>query len=113
MGELAIVCRHLGAASDGSTELGVVGPVTHATTPPLRDHLRLVIGASTSPRLRLNLSCCTNIDLDGMVALSAARQVARDCGGDLHLVNVPPLIERQLRHHDFEDLIRDPRAADR
>ena len=108
MGELAIVCRQLVAASDGSTEIGIVGPITHATTPSLRDHLRLVIGASPSPRLRLDLSCCTNIDVDGMLALSVAQNAARARGGDLHLVDVPPLIERQLRNQDFDDLILDP-----
>jgi anti-anti-sigma regulatory factor len=107
MGELAIVGRDT-VAPDGSTEICVVGPITHTTTPALRDHLRRVIEASAFPRLRLDLSCCTSINVDGMLALSVAQHAARSRGADLRLVDVPPLIERQLRQHNFDDLLLDP-----
>lgn len=99
MGDIAIVPRDPAPSSDGSREIGIVGPITHATTPALRDYLRRVIDAEPDPplRLRLDLSCCTNIDVDGMLALSVAQHAARCHGGDLQLLNVPPLIACQLR----------------
>ncbi len=43
-----------------------------------------------------------------MLALSIAQHAARSHGGDLHLVDVPPLVERQLRRHNFDDLLSEP-----
>jgi anti-anti-sigma regulatory factor len=107
--EFAITVRDH-PSSEGGAELGIVGPITHATTPALRDALFRVLhtGAPSCPRLRLNLSCCTSIDVDGLLALAVAQQVARTRSGDLHLVDVPPLIARQLRQHNFDDLLLDP-----
>ena len=62
-------------------------------------------------RLRLNLSGCTSINVDGMLALSVAQQAARSRGGDLHLVDVPLPIERQLRQHNFDDLLSSRRPT--
>ncbi len=73
MGESAMVCRHPVAASEGSTEIGIVGPITHTTIPTLRDYLRLVIEDSASPTLRLDLSCCTNINVEGMLSRCPSR----------------------------------------
>jgi anti-anti-sigma regulatory factor len=107
VGEFAIVSRQSGAP-DGATETGVVGPITQATTPALRDYLRRVIESAPCPCLRLDLSCCTGINVDGMLALSVAQHAARSRGVDLRLVDVPPLIARQLRQHNFDDLLADP-----
>ena len=111
MSEFALVSRHPDAL-DGSTEIRVVGPITRTTTPALRDYLRSVIAAGPTPfpchRVRLDLSRCTNISVDGMLALSVAQHAARSRGGDLHLVRVPLPIERQLRQHNFDDLMLDP-----
>jgi hypothetical protein len=66
----------------------------------LREELRRVIDADPSrpaPRLRLDLACCTCIDVDGLLALSVAQHAARLRGGDLHLAHVPSLIARQVR----------------
>jgi anti-anti-sigma regulatory factor len=104
MAEFATVGRD-GGAPDRAAETGVVGPLTHATTPALHDCLRRVIESRTCPRLRLDLSCCTSIDLDGMLALSVAQHAARNRGIDLRLVHVPPLIARQLRQHNFDELL--------
>lgn len=105
MGELAIVCNHTLAATDGPVEIGVIGPIGQATTRNLRDYLRLVIEASGARGLRLDLSCCTSINVDGMLALSVAQHAARSQGGDLRLVDVPPLIELQFRQHNLEHLL--------
>ena len=94
-------------------QIGIFGPITHATSAELRNHLRLVIEASASPRLRLDLTCCTSINVDGMLALSIAQHAALRRGGDLRLMNVPPAIERQLRQHNFDDLLLDPTSDQR
>ena len=113
MGELALTCRPQDAP-DGPIEICVAGPISRTTTPALRDHLRSLIatGPSTSPlpcsRLRLNLSACTTINVDGMLALSVAQHAARSRGGDLHLIDVPLPIARQLRQHNFDDLLLEP-----
>ena len=111
MSELAITCRPRGG-SDELLDICVAGPITRTTTPALRDHLRRLIATRPSPssgsRLRLNLSGCTSINVDGMLALSVAQQAARNRGVDLHLVDVPLPIERQLRQHNFDDLLLEP-----
>lgn len=105
MNESAIIFRSSDAASEGYADVGIVGPLTHATAPTLRQHLRFIVERSPSHVLRLDLSCCTNINIDGMFALQAEQHAARDRGGDLHLAHVPPLIERQLRQHNFNGLL--------
>jgi anti-anti-sigma regulatory factor len=115
MGELAITCRPQ-SAPDEPIEICVAGPITRTTTPALRDHLRRHIATAQSPsptpssgsRFRLNLSNCTSINVDGMLALSVAQNAARSRGADLHLVDVPLPIARQLRQHNFDDLLLEP-----
>jgi anti-anti-sigma regulatory factor len=113
MSELAIVLRK--PPNDHEpTKLGICGPLTHATTPALRDYLRRLLDGTPIPctRLRLDMSCCTSIDVDGLLALAVAQHAAGIRGGDLHLVHVPPLIAHYIRHHDFDDLLIDPTAQD-
>jgi anti-anti-sigma regulatory factor len=100
MGEFALVV-HTESTADGSTRIGVLRPLTHATAPALRDALRRVIDADPAPRSRLDLTCFT--DVDGLLALSLAQHAALLRGGDLHLDNVPALIQRQV--HNFDDLL--------
>jgi len=116
--ELAIVVR-IDPVSEGSADIGVVGPITRATARGLREAVRdAVRGASRPdparpcPRLRLDLTGCTDVDVDGLLALAVAQQVARAQGGDLYLEHVPALIERQVRQHNFESLLRDPHHGD-
>jgi hypothetical protein len=92
----------------------VVGPITNTTAPALRDVLRRTIDDPTGPcpRLRLDLTCCTNIDLDGLLALTVAQHAAQLRGGDLRLEHVPPLIENQVRQHNFDDLLAPASAGD-
>jgi anti-anti-sigma regulatory factor len=99
MSELAIVLRKP-PSDHGPTESGICGPITHATTPALRDYLRRLLDTTTppSPRVLLDISCCIGIDVDGLLALAVAQHAARLRGGDLHLVGAPPLIVRQIHN---------------
>ena len=47
------------------------------------------------PWIVLDLSCCTGIDVDGLLALAVA-QTAELRGGDLRLAHTPALIARQI-----------------
>ena len=114
MSELAIVVR-TDPKSDAAAELGIFGPITHATASALREAVSGVMHTDPSrpsPRLRLDLTCCTNVDVDGLLALAVSQQAARDHGGDLYLENVPPLVERQVRQHHFDSLLDNPLAGD-
>ena len=105
MGELAIVLRKP-PGDDGSTTLGIAGPLTHATTPILRDHLRRLIATTPGrPRVTLDMSCCTSIDVDGLLALAVAQHAAKLGGGDLRLTHTPALVARLIRQHNFEHLL--------
>lgn len=112
MSEFTIASRHP-VTTDGSTEISVVGPITHTTTPAMRDYLRRVIEAGPSPRLRLDMSSCTSINVDSMLALSVAQHAARSRGGELRLVDVPLPIARQLRQQNLNDLLLDPTSDQR
>lgn len=104
MGELAIVLRK--PPSDGSARLGIAGPLTHATTPVLRDYLRRLMDTTAGrPRFVLDMSCCTGIDVDGLLALAVAQHAAELRAGDLRLTHTPALIARQILQHNFEHLL--------
>lgn len=113
MAELAIVLGRPPGDHE-PTELGIVGRLTHATTPALRDYLRRFLDTTTTrgARVLLDMSCCTHIDVDGLLALAVAQQAAQMGGGDLRLVRTPPLIARQVRQHNFEHLLLDPDAGE-
>lgn len=51
MGELAIVLRK--PPNNEPTKLGICGPITHATTPALRDYLRRLLVSTPTPCTRL------------------------------------------------------------
>jgi anti-anti-sigma regulatory factor len=107
MGELAIVLRN--PPGDGPTGLGIAGPLTHATAPVLRDYLRRLMDTTTgAPCIMLDMSCCTGIDVDGLLALAVAQHAARLRGGDLRLTHTPALVARQIRQHTFDHLLDDP-----
>lgn len=107
MGELAIVLRNP-PGDDGSTGLGIAGPVTHATTPVLRDYLRRLMDTTAErPWIVLDMSCCTGIDVDGLLALAVAQHAAQLRGGDLRLAHTPALVARQIVQHNFEHLLHD------
>lgn len=105
MGELAIVLRNP-PCDDGSARLGIAGPLTHATTPVLRDYLRRLMDTTAGrPRFVLDMSCCTGIDVDGLLALAVAQHAAELRAGDLRLIHAPALIVRQILQHNFEHLL--------
>ncbi len=107
MGELAIVLRNP-PGDDASTRLGIAGPLTHATTPLLRDYLRRLMDTTTGrPWIVLDMSCCTGIDVDGLLALAVAQHAAELRGGDLRLIHTPALIARQVLQHNFKHLLHD------
>jgi anti-anti-sigma regulatory factor len=110
MGELGFVVHNLPTVGDVTT-LGVVGPITSATTHALRDAVRTAIRACPNLHLRLDLCCCTSVDLDGLFALAVAQQDARAHGGDLYLLNVPPLVAHQLQQHNFDGLLLPARPS--
>lgn len=107
MNELAVSLRSVTDTTQDrtarTTVLDVIGPLTHVTAASLRHHLRAAL--ENTSRLLVNLRCCTDIDLDGMLALSVAQHAAQTRGGELRVVDVPPLIERQLRQHNLDELL--------
>ena len=109
MGELAIVLR-TPADQPGTNVMGLIGPVTRDTAPALRDYLQRLLDTAPPPsrQVLLDMSCCTGIDVDGLLALAGAQQAARRHGGALHLTTPPPLIARQIRQHNFGHLLRHP-----
>jgi anti-anti-sigma regulatory factor len=111
--DLAIIVR-TDRNRGGAAEAAIVGPITHATASALREAVTGLMHADPSkpcPQLRLDLTCCTNVDVDGLLALAVAQQTAREDGGDLYLEHVPPLIERQVRQHHFDSLLHDSNAG--
>lgn len=90
--------------------VALIGPITHETAATLRGCLDRTIGAGTvsgpAVDLILDLHCCTNIDTQGLLAPHVAQQTARTRGGDLHLIHVPPLIQRLINQHNLEHLIQ-------
>lgn len=111
MSELAIVLRNP-PDEDGSARLGIAGPLTHATTPVLRDYLRRLMDTTTGPpSILLDMSWCTGIDVNGLLALAVAQHAAGLRGGDLRLTRTPALIARLVRQHNFEHLLSGATSA--
>jgi anti-anti-sigma factor len=107
MDELVISIQPRSDTTPGTTVLSVIGPLTHGNAPSLRQHLRDALDGT--PRLLVDLRCCTDIDLDGLLALSVAQHAARTRGGDLQLVEVPRMIRRQIRQHNLHELLDEGR----
>jgi ABC-type transporter Mla MlaB component len=109
MKEIAIIRgeTHHEGNDDVRVVLEVVGPITHRTALALRDLLRDIDPPSPRRRLefQLDLTRCPQIDVDGLLALKVSQDEARDHGGDLHLIHVPRPITRQIRQHNFHDLL--------
>jgi hypothetical protein len=104
MGEVYLCTR---ARSD-AVDIDVVGALTSSTA----RHVRAALRPYRSMLSRLRLRGCTDIDLDGVLALHAADMEAREGGGEFQLLEVPPLIERYLRHHDGAHLLAPPRPPE-
>jgi ABC-type transporter Mla MlaB component len=94
--------------NDGTnpTVITVIGPLTAATTASLHEQVRRSLDHTTEDTtLLLDLSCCTNIDLDGLFGLDVVHQHASQRGISLQLIHVPALINRLLRQHNFDHLM--------
>jgi anti-anti-sigma regulatory factor len=89
----------------GSTVFAVIGPLTASTSSTLHAHLHHLLTGAHNTDVRLDLSCCTHLDADGMLSLDVAHGWASRSGIDLLLVGVPPLFERLIRQHNFEHLL--------
>lgn len=86
--------------------LSLTGPLDHTTAPEVRNHLRELISTEQPcPHLILDLSGCTGIDIQGLLAVSVPRQAARGRGGDLHLSDLPHVLRRHLQQLGFLQLI--------
>jgi anti-anti-sigma regulatory factor len=85
----------------GGVDIVVVGPLTVQTTP----QIRTALSRHTPTVTRLRLRACTAIDPDGLCALLLAHIEAGESGGNLHLLDVPPLIERYLHDHHASHLL--------
>jgi anti-anti-sigma regulatory factor len=88
-----------------STVFAVIGPLTASTSSALHAHLHHLLAHADSTDVRLDLSCCTNLDTDGILGLDVAQSRASRMGIDLLLVGVPPLLERLIRQHNFQHLL--------
>lgn len=97
------ICEH--REHDGWIRLRVLGPINRATAATLRERLT----DHLTHRVRLDLGCCTGIDLDGLLALAVAHDSAAARGGALLLGPVPPLIGDYVRSHNMGHLLaKDP-----
>lgn len=86
----------------------VIGPITGATISTLVCYLRRALAtvpAGQAFEIRLDLSCCTNLTIDGALGLDSARREVQKRGGTLSLTRVPPLIEHVLHQHSQHHLL--------
>jgi anti-anti-sigma factor len=83
----------------------VIGPITRRTSAILRERLRELLTQPGVAEIDLDLRCCTDVDVDGLLALDVARQATHRRGGRLRLVRVPPLIERLIWEHHLTELV--------
>jgi anti-anti-sigma regulatory factor len=91
------------------TVFAVIGPLTASTSSTLHAHLHQLLTRTDNTDVRLDLSCCTHLDTDGMLSLDVAHRWASRSGIDLLLICVPPLFERLIRQQNFEHLLsREP-----
>jgi ABC-type transporter Mla MlaB component len=87
--------------SDGVVSLSLFGSLRRSTMFSLRRILR----EYRTERVRLDLSNCIHLDLDGLTVLAVAQRVARVRGGNLTLARVPPFIEDQVRRAHLDRLL--------
>jgi anti-anti-sigma factor len=89
---------------DDHDQVAVIGPLDHHTAREFRARIgQLLDEAIEPPQVVVNLRCCTNADVHGLLVLADARHAAEVKGGLLHLEGVPPLIERLIRAEGMAD----------
>jgi anti-anti-sigma factor len=84
--------------------VSAVGPINRHTLGVLRDHLRRSL-APQGIQVVLDLGECSDVDVDGLLALDVACSVAREHGSGLRLANVSPLIRRMIDQHNLSHLL--------
>lgn len=102
MGELYLRER----SSPDAVEIALVGALTVGTA----SQVRAALSPHRSVVSRVRLRDCTAIDLDGVFALLVADIEAGEAGGEIRLIDVPPLIERYLHQHHASHLLDPPPA---
>jgi len=90
-------------AAAGTVDITVVGPLTACTLA----RLETCLAPHANAAVRLHLHNCTSIDRDGLFGLRLAHIEAGEAGGNLQLVDVPPLIALYLRDHRSSHLLRE------
>jgi len=100
MGDLYLCTR----VRPDAVDLDLVGTLTSQTSA----QLRAALSPHRSMLSRVRLRGCTGIDLDGVFALLAADMEAREAGGEIRLLDVPPLIERYLYQRHAGHLLARP-----
>ena len=88
----------------------IIGPITGATISTLVCYLRRALATASAGQaleIRLDLSCCTNLTIEGALGLDSARREVQKRGGTLSLTRVPPLIEHVLHQHNRLCCVRD------
>ncbi|HWM07450.1 MAG TPA: STAS domain-containing protein [Actinophytocola sp.] len=94
-------------ARPDAVDIDLVGALTSRTA----SQVRAALSPYRSMLSRLRLRGCTGIDLDGVFALLAAEMEAREAGGEIQLLEVPPLIERYL-HQSAAHLLARPQLPE-
>ena len=105
MGDLQLSAR----VSPDAVDIALAGALTAGTA----HQVRAALSPHRSGLCRLRLSDCTDIDLDGLFALLAADIEAGGAGGQIRLIDVPPLIQRYLDQHDASHLLDRPDPPNR
>jgi hypothetical protein len=100
MGDLYLGAR----ISPDAVDIALFGALTAGTA----SQVRAALSPHRSVVSRVRLRDCTAIDLDGVFALLVADMEAREAGGEVQLIEVPPLVERYLRQHDAGRLLDPP-----
>jgi hypothetical protein len=91
-----------------AVDINLFGALTSRTA----SQVRAALSPHRSTLSRLRLRGCTGIDVDGVFVLLAAEIEAREAGGEIQLLEVPPLIERYLHHHHGAHLLARPQLPE-
>lgn len=92
----------------------LIGPITGATVPTLTSYLRRALACAPTGQalnVRLDLSCCTDLTIEGARGLARAHNEVQQRGGTLTLTRVPPLSKRILDQQNQDHLHENQRQV--
>lgn len=92
---------------DGHLTVSVKGPISRHTLGSLREHLRHLFAGRPDEPVDIDLHDCTDIDIDGLLALDVAYSAARKHDTSLRLTHVPAPIARTIDQHNLAHLLAD------